>query len=138
MPPRSSDRISQEALCEIAGVTVSARREWAKRKRLREAGRAKYGERDAIELAALRALMECLGPTDAPIAWDQIKKQVSSASRNEQLVAIFDRQDKAAAVESSIRGLRARLVYGHPTTVVDLAEPIARVRLAFFRLLQDT
>jgi hypothetical protein len=135
---RNRKQISQEALCEIAGVTISRRREWARKKRLRAAGRAGYGEEDAVELAVLRVLVEEIGPTDAAIAWKQIRPKLKSAVQEKNLVALYDSQDKSTHLETSIQGLRAAHSYGHRTAIVDLADPIRRVRTAFGRLTDDS
>jgi hypothetical protein len=55
----------------------------------------------------------------------------------DDLVLIYDFQDKAASLETSIQGLRAAHAYGHRTGVVDLADPIVRVKLAFQRLTES-
>lgn len=134
---RKTARISQEALCEIAGVSISTRRDWVRKNRLRSAGRAKYEEQDAIELAALGALVKGLGPTDAAIAWKQIERRLNAKASEDNLVVVYDFQDKEASLETSIRGLRSAHTYGHRTGVVDLADPIDRVKLAFRRLTED-
>jgi hypothetical protein len=54
------------------------------------------------------------------------------------LVAVYDRQDKQADFASSIAELRRRLAYGHSVAVVDLADPIRRVKRAFARLVEPT
>lgn len=136
MPPRQRvKKISQEALCEIAGVTISRRREWARKKQLRAAGRSGYGEDDAVELAVLRVLVEELGPTDAAIAWKQTRPKLKSNAQETDLVALYDFQDKSVRLEASIRGVRAAHSYGHRTAIVDLADPIGRIKTAFARLV---
>jgi hypothetical protein len=134
MAQRAKDRISQETLCEIAGTSVSVRREWAKKKRLRERGRAGYEEEDAVELAALRALIEGLGPTDGAIAWSQLRPELANRANDPDLVAVYDAQEKSASLEASLGGLRSRLTFGHHIAIVDMADPIERIRQAFRRV----
>lgn len=138
MAPRAQKPgLSQESLCEITGVSLSTRREWAKKGRLRELGRSKYEELDAVQLVAVGALIGALGPSDAVIAWSQLKDTLVERASEEDLVAMFDTKDKEARLESSIEGVRKALVYGHRAVVVDLAGPIAKVLAAFRRVVAD-
>lgn len=128
-------KISQSLLCEIAGSNASTHNDWIKKGRLSRRADKRYGEDDAINFATLRALMKGLGPTDGPLAWDQLQEPLQDRAGEPSLVATFDRQDKEASLASTMEDLRGSHSYGQPFAVVDLADPIGRVRLAFRRLV---
>jgi hypothetical protein len=126
-------RISQSLLCEIVGSSASTHNSWINKGRLERRPSKHYEEEDAVNFAVLRALMEGLGPTDGPLAWDQLD-ELQDRVDEPDLVALFDRQDKKGSLVSAMTELRGKHSYGHPLAVVDLADPIERVRVAFQRL----
>lgn len=128
-------RISQSLLCEIVGSKASTHNDWMKKGRLSRRADKRYREDDVINFAVLMALMKGLGPTDGPIAWDQLQSPLQARVDETSLVATFDRQDKKASLASTIQELRGSHSYGQPFSVVDLADPIKRARLAFRRLV---
>jgi hypothetical protein len=134
MPPRPDGRgtLSEARLCEIAGVERSTRRKWVKRKLLH--ARPVYTEDDAVELAVLALLAATLGPTDAPVAWVQIRGDVMRRKWGRELDLIFDTQLKAALLTNDLPSLAASLRHGRPVRVVSLHRTIDEIRSAFKRV----
>jgi hypothetical protein len=134
--PRASDRarqISQETLCEITGVEPSTRSQWVRLRRLRKRGRGACEEFDAVELAVLKALMDGLRTSHAPIAWKQVRSQLPGAFEHNPLALLFDTQDLEATLVTELAQLARRAPYGHDVRVVALSERIRSVRTAFGR-----
>jgi len=126
--------ISEERLCEIAGVKRSTRRNWA-RIGLLNASRPGYDEQDAIELAVLDRLKDRLGATDAPIAWRQIRDSLQHHLDAQEVDVVFDAQHKEAFLLTEAMGLEpARLRHGRPVQVVFLSDAIRDIRAAFNRI----
>jgi len=133
-----SAKVSEQQLSEIAGITASLRQTWANKGRLRKGGRGGYREDDAVELSALKAIMDSLGPSDAPIAWKQVRDAVEERQREGHLVLIFDRQDKTAGLAATLPQIEQLVAPGRKTSLVLLSEPIMRVRRAFALLTDDS
>jgi hypothetical protein len=104
--------------------------------RLRK-GTPDFSEWDAIEFAALRALVEALGTNDGPVAWKQLRPDLRARADTPDLLAVFDVQDKLAGYANTATQVRELAPYGHHVAAVDLADPIARVRRAFARATED-
>jgi hypothetical protein len=136
-PPDGSVRVSEQRLSELAGIQAPLRQNWATKGRLHRRGRDGYDEADAIELVVLKALMDSLGALDGPIAWADARDQVNRRVDDPNLVLIFDVQDKQASVVSDMEALRDAAPYGHRVLVIDLADPICRVRISFGRVTAD-
>lgn len=130
-------KTSEQQLSEIAGITAPLRQQWANKGRLRKGGRGGYDEKDAIELGAFKALMQSLGPSDAPIAWKQLREPLIGRASERHLLAMFDVQDKTASLVSSIPELEALATESHPILIVALSDPIRRVRRAFALITTD-
>jgi hypothetical protein len=58
---------------------------------------------------------------------------VPALATHADLVAVFDIQDKEAALVTDLTAARRAAPYGHRVVFIDLADPIARVRRAFER-----
>jgi hypothetical protein len=135
-PPARRRLLSEERLCEIAGVNRSTRRNWAERGLLhiRTSGCQSI---DAVELVVLDRLTDVLGGTDAPIAWLQVRADVGAAEHDE-LDLIFDTQHKEAQLLSAGAPLElARLRHGRPIRVVPMTEAIRDIKAAFDRVTAE-
>jgi hypothetical protein len=134
--PEESDgtaRLTEQRLGELAGIQAPLRQSWANKGRLQRRGREGYEEVDAVELVALKALLDSLGSQDGPLAWTEVREEVRHRAREPNLAVVFDAQDKVAAVVTDIGAARSAAPYGHRVLFVDLAGPIGRVRLAYAR-----
>lgn len=139
MPPApdGTKRTSEQQLSELVGIAAPLRQDWAKRGRLERRGRAGYKEADAVELAALKAMVDALGASDGPIAWAATRSTISAHADDPELVLVFDVQDKTAHAVSDMSLVRRAAPYGHRVLIVDLANPIQRVRAAFERVTAE-
>jgi hypothetical protein len=127
-------RISEKRLCEIAGVNRTTRRTWAGRGLLRIDTRG-YTARDAVEVAVLAGLAATLSPSDAVVAWRQVRAHVRVHHAAAELDLIFDTQHKEAIVVAEGETLElARLRHGRAIRVVPLAGVVRDIRAAFARV----
>jgi hypothetical protein len=133
MPPAADGTTASEALiCEVTGVSPSLRHSWISRHGLRRQPKGQYELRDARELAALKTMMDTLGPADAAIAWTLIRSAV--IDRDERpFVLLFDLQDKEATVATDFDGVLEALPYGRRVIVLRLDLPMARATRALAR-----
>jgi hypothetical protein len=126
--------ISEERLCEIAGVNRTTRRKWAKRGLLR-ARKSGYEESDAVELSILNRLSTTLGPFDAAVAWRQIRDEVGNQEGSAKIDLVFDTQYKHALLTTGLARLGPKLRHGRPVRVISLNDAIEEIRQAFERLV---
>ncbi|HEX8103247.1 MAG TPA: hypothetical protein VF533_11590 [Solirubrobacteraceae bacterium] len=116
----------------MTGVSPSLRHSWISRHGLRRQPKGQYELRDARELAALKTMMDTLGPADAAIAWTLIRSAV--IDRDERpFVLLFDLQDKEATVATDFDGVLEALPYGRRVIVLRLDLPMARATRALAR-----
>jgi hypothetical protein len=134
MEADGTSRLSEQKLSELAGIQAPLRQNWANKGRLERRGRDGYDETDAVELVALKALMDVLGSQDGPIAWAEVRALVGHKATEPNLAVVFDVQDKVATAVTDIASAREAVTYGHKVLLVDLAGPIERVRRAFERV----
>ncbi len=132
--PDGSATISEERLCEIAGVNRTTRRKWAKRGLLR-ARKTGYEESDAVELAVLNRLTALLGPSDGPLAWKQTRPEIAKQRSSAQVDLIFDQQYKEALLTTRVGSIGTRLRHGRPVRVINLSDVISEIRQVFKRLI---
>lgn len=126
-----SDSISELRLCEIAGVSRTTRRDWAKRNLLR--ARDTYEELDAVELCILARLSNVLGSTDAPVAWLQIRNSLPTTPTRE-LDIVFDTQHKLAFITNNLKLTVGGIRHGRPVRAFSIAADIREIREAFGRV----
>lgn len=133
--PDGSDglRASEALICEVAGVSQSLRHNWTTKYELRRRPRGMYEEHDARELAALKAILDVLGPADGAIAWGLVRAQLANVSDETPLVLLYDLQDKDATLASVMPALVEALPYGHRVLAARLDDPLARASRAFRR-----
>jgi len=124
---------SEALICEVAGVSQSLRHRWIIKHGLRRLPRGAYGEHDVRELAALKSILESLGPTDGSIAWGLVRDQLPQLWDESPLVLLFDIQDKEASLCSLMAPLADALPYGHRVLATRLDDPLARASRAFRR-----
>jgi hypothetical protein len=127
-----SRMISEERLCEIAGVHRPTRRQWAKRGLLR--ARAGYTQVDAVELSVLHLVTSVLGSSDGPLAWMQIRSEVWKKRASPQLDLVFDSQLKKAVLTTRVGAIGTTLRHGRPVRVISLAEVTQDIQGAFHRV----
>lgn len=131
-----SSRLPESQICEINGVSQQYRQSLVRRGLVRPARSAGCTIRDAVELAAIKALSDALTASDATVAAKQITALLSDAVPGPRLDAVYDRQYKRLDLARSDAELRGLVIHGRPVTVVALAEPMAAVGDAFRRLAQ--
>jgi hypothetical protein len=132
MEPGAS--LSEERLCEIAGINRSTRHNWAKRGLLELA--QDYREADAVEAAVLARLFSILGTSDAPVAWVQIRSVLPDFWDVGGLDLLFDTQHKEALLASEGGAFeRERFRHSRPLRVVFLSDTIRDIRIAFTRVV---
>lgn len=132
MAAQSDGPTANETLvCEVTGVSQQLRHRWLVKHGLRRQPRGQYEERDARELAALRAILEALGPADGTIAWSLIQDQLPQRWHQRPLILLFDRQDKRAELATSADEVAEALHYAQPVMAVRLDDPVARAARAF-------
>jgi hypothetical protein len=131
----STQILEETVLCEIADIKRSRRQAWARDELLRKArGGGKYGERDAIEAAALAQLVRILGYEDAVIAWRSVKQRVAAMPAGAQVDVVYDMTAKEAAVASEDAQVAAFARRENPMRLVRLGDVITEVRAAFARV----
>jgi hypothetical protein len=127
--------LEETVLCEITDIKRSRRQAWARDDLLRKASDGgKYGERDAIEAAALAQLVRILGYEDAVIAWRSVKQKVVAMQAGAQVDVVYDMTTKEAAVASEDVQVAAFARRGNPMRLVQLGDVITKVRAAFARV----
>lgn len=134
--PDDSDktRLTEAQICDLCGVSQQRRQNWVARGLLRKAGPRGCGMHDALELAQLLRLVDVLGPTDAVLAWRQVRRPLGTAA-GVSLDLIFDTELKSAKVlNSGDVGLRELINHGRPVRVVVLAERRGEIADAFRRV----
>lgn len=122
---------SEALVCEVTGVSQPLRQKWSSKHGLRRQPRGCYEELDARELAALKAILQTLGPADGAIAWQLIRADLRREWEGSPLVLLYDGQDKQATLATAMPELAAALTYGRPVVAVRLDDPIARAARAF-------
>jgi hypothetical protein len=138
MPPRTDNaHLSEAQICELVGTSQQRRQAWVSRKLLRKTRKSGCGLRDALELAQLLRLIEVLGPTDAVVAWGQVREQCASPFPTATLDVIFDLELKTAAVLTDSAGVRAVIEHGRPVRLVTLAPRRAEITVAFRRVVDS-
>jgi hypothetical protein len=124
---------SEALICEVTGVSQPLRHNWIPKYGLRRLPRGTYQEYDARQLAALKSILEVLGPADASVAWDLIREPLVRVWDERPLVLLFDLQDKESALVSLMPALADALPYGHRILAIRLDDPLARASRAFRR-----
>ncbi len=126
--------VANEVLvCEVTGVSQQLRQRWVRKHGLRRRSRGTYEESDARELAALKAILETLGPSDGAIAWALVQHELPERWQARPLILVFDTQDKEASLATSASEIAEALQYGQPAIAVRLDDPVARAARAFLR-----
>ena len=134
MPDASDGLVGSEALvCEVTGVSQPLRHKWIEKYGLRRRPRGAYEDFDVRELAALRCILDTLGPGDGGIAWHLIREQLVDVWDASPLVLLFDLQDKEATLVTLMPALAEALAYGHRVLAARLDDPLARASRAFVR-----
>jgi hypothetical protein len=130
--------LEETVLCEIADIKRSRRQTWARDDLLRKASAGgKYGERDAIETAALAQLVRILGYEDAVIAWRSVKPRVATIRAGTQVDVVYDLIAKEAVIATEDAQVADFARRENAMRLVRLGEVIADVRAAF-RRVRDT
>ena len=138
---RASDiqRILNESeLAELGNVKRPRRAGWAKLGYLRAAPRGgKYGELDAIELAAFATLVASLDFEDAVLAWQDVREGIrDTAFANGSVLILFDHRSKSALVATQQSELGQHLRPGRLFELIDLTEPINEIRATYRKIRQ--
>lgn len=131
-----SSRLPEAQICEINGVSQQYRQTLVRRELARPAAPGGCTIRDALELAAIKALRDALASRDAPLAAKQLAGLLSGAVPGERLDVVFDRRYKRLCVARSDAELRGLVIHARPVTVIPLAERMAAVGDAFRRLAE--
>jgi hypothetical protein len=136
MVPASSDAIgiTEAQICELCGTSQQRRQAWVARGLLTKAGASGCGLRDALELAGLLMLIGTLGPTDAVLAWPQVRQRLGVDGPGAVLDVVFDTQLKRAELLDSHAELRTMIDHGRPVQLVALAQRQREVAAAFQRV----
>jgi hypothetical protein len=131
--PRPPDRLraSEALVCEVTGVSQPLRQKWSTKHGLRRQPRGCYEEVDARELAALKAVLQTLGPADGSIAWQLIRTDLQRLWEGRPLVLLYDGQDKQATLATAMPALANAMPYGRPIIAIRLDDAIARAARAF-------
>jgi hypothetical protein len=133
--PDGSQILDETVLCEIADIKRSRRQAWARDELLRKASNGgKYGERDAIEAAALARLVRFLGYDDAIVAWRSVRQEVADVAAGAQLDVVYDMTAKQAAVAQTDGQVAAFARRENVMRLVQLGGIIHEVRAAFARV----
>lgn len=135
--PSDAQRILTESeLASLAKLKRPRRAGWAKLGYLRAAPkRGKYGELDAIELAAFHTLVTALDFDDAVLAWEDVRSSVREAALSGgPILVLFDHQAKEAVVADDPAVLGAHLRPGHLFELVNLTAAIGEIRRAYRKI----
>jgi hypothetical protein len=136
MVPTRSDAtgVTEAQICELCGTSQQRRQAWVVRGLLAKAGRRGYGLRDALELAGLLQLFATLGPTDAVLAWSQVRDRLGADRAGTVLDVVFDTELKRAELLDSPADLRTLIDHGRPVKLVALAARQREIAAAFQRV----
>ncbi len=127
--------LSESELAVIAGVKRPRRAGWAKQGYLRVAGsRGKYGELDAVELAAFAALVDTLGFDDATMAWVDVREALRENALADTIFVVFDHQAKSAFLVRDRGEIGARLEPGRLFELVDVGTRVTQCRNAYRKI----
>jgi hypothetical protein len=129
-----SSRLPEAQVCEINGVSQQYRQTLVRRKLLRHAPASGCTIRDALELAAVKALSEVLPAGDVPPAANQLIAQLGDIIPGERIDAVYDRQYKRLQLVRDDASLREMVLHGRPVSVIPLADRLAEVGDAFRRI----
>jgi hypothetical protein len=137
--PDSQRVLSESQLAQLAKVKRPRRAGWAKQGLLRAApSGGKYGELDAVELAAFAGLVKELDFADAVLAWHDVRHELrDSALMAGEFLVLYDHQTKDGFFGASREALAAHLMHGHQCELVDLTVPVAEIRRSF-RKMRDS
>jgi hypothetical protein len=134
MSDDSDGAVASEALiCEVAGISQSLRQSWIGKYGLRRRPRGTYVEYDVRELAAIRCILEALGPADGSIAWSLVHDQLPDVWEKSPLVLLFDVQDKEATLAWLMSEVAEALPSGHRVLATRLDDAMRRASRAFRR-----
>jgi len=135
-PSDTQGFLSETRLCEIAGVKRQRRQWWAQQGLLRRLpGSKRYCETDAVELAALTALVSALGFDDAVLAWPSVRESLPTAiAARGRLDVVFDHQVKEGVLLTDARAIGSRVRSGHLFRVIPLEQAVASVRSTVRRI----
>jgi hypothetical protein len=122
--------LSDSRLCRVADVPRPTRGRWAKDGLLRERDDNKYGAVDLFELIALKALMAALGPSDARLAWRQVRAQFTSHLLAGAVDVVFSESDNEAILATDDGQVAGAVRHGRPVRVVSLTAELERARRA--------
>jgi len=136
MVPSSSDAtgVTEAQICELCGTSQQRRQGWAARGLLAKPRRSGCELRDALELAGLLQLVAMLGPTDAVLAWPQVRERVGAVEADAVLDVVFDTELKRAELLDSPAELRTLIAHGRPVQLVALAQRRREIAAAFQRV----
>jgi hypothetical protein len=127
--------LTESDLADLANVKRPRRSGWAKQGLLRIAGKGqRYGEIDAVELAAFAALVRALDFFDAKLAWLDVRAEIRTAALAERLLVLYDYQAKSAVCAGELAGLAAHLRPGHRYELIDLSDAVADIREAYRKI----
>ena len=134
--PASSDAtgVTEAQICELCGTSQQRRQAWVARGLLVKAGLSGCGLRDALELAGLLQLIGTLGPTDAVLAWPQVREHLGVEGAGAILDVVFDTELKRAELLDSSAELRTLIDHGRPVQLVALAQRQREIADAFQRV----
>ncbi len=129
-----SDGISEQRLCRLLGINRQTCQAWKRRGLHTGGGRGKrYSERDAIALASLAALFDVLPPSDAPVAWLQVRDDLATRIPD-QVDLVFDPRECSAALADQTDRLSEFVRIERPVVVIAIGERVRRLRDALRRI----
>jgi hypothetical protein len=128
--------LTEAQICELCGTSQQRRQSLVKRGLLRKVATPGCVVHDALELAQLLLLIGTLGPTDAALAWRQVRGELQAQSTGDELNVLFDTELKQASVLEGSKGLRALMDHGRPVRLVALAARRSEIAVAFRRVAE--
>ena len=129
-------RLSEVAICRIAGIDRNRRRPWAAQGLLARRGKQGYNELDTAELVVFRLLVAELDFDRAREAWGSIRSQLRGSLLAGKALIVFDEGRGGASVATTPDELFAAAGRRGRYQVVDASEELADARTGFRSAVQ--